>query len=62
LATGIPNGIANKYPRPLGRGKESWCALKLIEEKDRLGERAIYFDSQTLFLWSPGPAGQWMDP
>jgi Right handed beta helix region len=53
FATGLANGIGNKYTRPFGNGKEPWCAVNLIEEIDEPGEWAIDFDSQTLFLWPP---------
>ena len=58
FATGIPNGIGNKYTRPKGNGKEPWCALNLLEEIDRPGEWAIDFASQTLYLWPPDGTGE----
>ena len=60
FAAGIPLGIGNKYTRPLGNGKEPWCAVNLMEEIDRPGEWAIDFDTQTLFLWPPSVDGELM--
>jgi Right handed beta helix region len=60
FATGLANGIGNKYTRPFGNGKEPWCAVNLIEEIDQPGEWAIDFDSQTLFLWPPSADGELM--
>ncbi len=58
FAVGLASGIGNKYTRPLGNGKEPWCALNLMEEIDRPGEWAIDFDSQTLFFWPPSADGE----
>lgn len=58
FAKGINLGIGNKYTRPLGNGKEPWCALNLPEEIDRPGEWAIDFSSGTLYVWPPDGEGE----
>ena len=47
--------IGSKYARSgqLGDGKETWCAINLLEEIDRPGEWCVDFASATLYLWPP---------
>jgi len=58
FAKGISLGIGNKYTRPLGNGKEPWCALNLPEEIDKPGEWAIDFSSGMLCVWPPDGEGE----
>lgn len=55
FAAGIPAGIGSKYQRPAGSGKETYCAINLLEEIDRPGEWAINFASKMLYFWPPTP-------
>lgn len=47
--------IGSKYAPAgqLGDGKETWCALNLLEEIDRPGEWCVDFTSGTLYFWPP---------
>lgn len=47
--------VGSKYARAgqLGDGKETWCAINLLEEIDRPGEWCIEFASATLYFWPP---------
>ncbi len=50
---GIFLGIGSKYHRPNGSGKETYCAINLIEEIDLPGEWAIDFADEKLYLYPP---------
>jgi hypothetical protein len=60
FAESVSRGIGSKYAKPgqLGTGKETWCAVNLIEEIDRPGEWCIRFDSKKLYFWPPSATGQ----
>jgi hypothetical protein len=46
----VPNGIGDKYNRPVGSRKEPWWALNLLEELDQPGEWCIDFNRQRLYF------------
>ena len=46
----VPNGIGDKYTRPVGSKKEPWWALNLLEELDQPGEWCIDFNRQRLYF------------
>lgn len=55
FAVGLPMGIGSKYNRPLGSGKEKWCAINLLEEIRQPGQWCIDFSTQKLYFWPPTP-------
>lgn len=56
FAEPINGGIGSKYAKAgeLGDGKESWCAVNLMEEIDQPGEWCVDFTTKTLYFWPPG--------
>jgi hypothetical protein len=56
FAEPINGGIGSKYAKAgeLGDGKESWCAVNLLEEIDLPGEWCVDFTTKTLYFWPPG--------
>jgi hypothetical protein len=56
FAEPINGGIGSKYAKAgeLGDGKESWCAVNLMEEIDQPGEWCADFTTKTLYFWPPG--------
>jgi len=55
FAKPIPNGIGNKYTRPEGNGRESYCAINLLEEIAEPGEWAMDFKDGKIYFYPPGP-------
>lgn len=55
LASGVPNGLGDKYSRPEGNLNERFWVLNLLEDMDQPGEWAIDFNRNKLYFHAPAP-------